>query len=96
MRVRLSAAARRDLSGIWTYSAKRWDEAQADRYVRQFADSFDSLARGSLKGRNADHIRTGYFKLAVGSHLVFYRMGAAGVIEVVRILHQRMDIDRHL
>lgn len=96
MRVRLSAAARRDLSGIWTYSAKRWDEAQADRYVRQFADCFDGLARGSLKGRNADDIRTGYFKLAVGSHLVFYRMGAAGVIEVVRILHQRMDIDRHL
>ncbi|MGU3421925.1 type II toxin-antitoxin system RelE/ParE family toxin [Methylobacterium sp. D54C] len=96
MRVRLSAAARRDLSGIWTYSAKRWDEAQADRYVRQFADSFDGLARGAVKGRNADDIRTGYFKLAVGSHVVFYRMGAAGVIEVVRILHQRMDIDRHL
>ncbi len=96
MRVLLSAAARRDLSGIWTYSAKRWDEAQADRYVRQFADSFDGLARGTLKGRNAKDIRTGYFKLAVGSHLVFYRMGAAGVIEVVRILHQRMDIDRHL
>ncbi|EIZ82380.1 plasmid stabilization system [Methylobacterium sp. GXF4] len=96
MRVRLSAAARRDLSGIWTYSAKSWDAAQADRYVRQFADSFDSLARGSLKGRSADDIRTGYSKLAVGSHLVFYRMGAAGVIEVARILHQRMDIDRHL
>lgn len=96
MRVRLSAAARRDLTGIWTYSAKRWDEAQADRYVRLFADSFEGLARGSLKGRSADDIRTGYFKLAVGSHLVFYRMGAAGVIEVVRILHQRMDIERHL
>lgn len=96
MRVRLSAAARRDLSSIWTYSAKRWDEAQADRYVGLFAYSFDGLARGSLKGRNADDIRTGYFKLPVGSHLLFYRMGAAGVIEVVRILHQRMDIDRHL
>lgn len=96
MRVRLSAAARRDLSGIWTYSAKRWDEAQADRYVRLFADSFDGLASGTLKGRSAEEIRTGYFKLGVGSHFVFYRMGAANVIEVVRILHQRMDIDRHI
>ncbi|QIJ74121.1 type II toxin-antitoxin system RelE/ParE family toxin [Methylobacterium sp. NI91] len=96
MKVRLSAAARRDLSGIWTYSAKRWDEAQADRYVRLFADSFDGLASGMVTGRGADDIRPGYFKLAVGSHLVFYRMGAADVIEVVRILHQRMDFDRHL
>ncbi len=96
MRVRLSAAARRDLSGIWTYSAKRWDEAQADRYVRLFADSFDGLGRGIVKGRKADNVRLGYFKVAVGSHLVFYRMGAYDVIEVVRILHQRMDVDRHL
>lgn len=96
MRVRLSAAARRDLSGIWTYSAKRWNEGQADRYVRLFADSFDGLARGSVIGRKADDIRPGYFKLAVGSHLIFYRMGAADGIEVVRILHQRMDFDRHL
>lgn len=96
MKVRLSAAARRDLSGIWTYSAKRWDEAQADRYVRLFADSFDGLGRGIIKGRGADDIRTGYFKLAVGSHLVFYRMCTSDVIEVVRILHQRMDLDRHL
>lgn len=96
MKVRLSAAARRDLSGIWTYSAKRWDEAQADRYVRLFAESFDGLASGTITGRGADDIRTGYFKLTVGSHFIFYRMGAHDVIEVVRILHQRMDIDRHL
>ena len=96
MRVRLSAAARRDLSGIWTFSAKRWNEAQADRYVRLIADGFDGLASGTVKGRRAEDIRPGYFKLAVGSHLIFYRMGAPDVIEVVRILHQRMDIDRHL
>jgi toxin ParE1/3/4 len=96
VRVRLSAAARRDLSGIWTYSAQHWDEAQADRYVRSFADSFDGLARGILKGRSAEAIRPGYLKLAVGSHFVFYRVGSANVVEVVRILHQRMDVDRHL
>ncbi|MGY2048216.1 type II toxin-antitoxin system RelE/ParE family toxin [Methylobacterium sp. JK268] len=96
MRVRLSAAARRDLAGIWTYSAKRWDDAQADRYVRLLSDSFDGLARGILKGRSAEGIRPGYFKLAVESHLVFYRIGSAGMIEVVRILHQRMDLDRHI
>jgi toxin ParE1/3/4 len=96
VRIRLSAAARRDLSGIWTYSAERWDEAQADRYVRLIADGFDRLVKGTARSRGADDIRPGYFKLAVGSHVVFYRNHASDVIDVVRILHQRMDFDRHL
>ena len=95
MKVRLSAAARRDLSGIWRYTAKRWNDAQADRYVRLIADGFDGLATGAAQGRDASDIRAGYLKLAVGSHLVFYRLGS-DAIEVVRILHGRMDFDRHL
>lgn len=96
MRIRLSAAARRDLSVIWTYSAERWDEAQADRYVRLIADGFDRLVKGTARSHSAEDIRPGYFKLAVGSHVVFYRKHASDVIDVVRILHQQMDFDRHL
>jgi len=94
--VRLSAAARRDLSGIWTYSAQRWNDAQADRYLRLIAEGFDGLASRAIQGRSAEDIRPGYFKLAVGSHLIFYRLGSADVIEVVRVLHKRMDIGKHL
>jgi plasmid stabilization system protein ParE len=32
----------------------------------------------------------------VGSHTLFYRMVAGDAIDVVRILHRRRDIDRHL
>jgi toxin ParE1/3/4 len=32
----------------------------------------------------------------VGSHTLYYRIASPEVIEVVRILHQRMDIDQHL
>jgi len=36
-------------------------------------------------------------KLVAGSHKhCFYRVTAENVIDVVRILHQRMDVDRHL
>lgn len=96
MRIRLSAAARQDISGIWTYSAKRWDKAQADRYVRAIMDSLDCLSGDIAKWRNANEVRADYFKLVVGSHVVFYRSRTVNVIEVVRILHQRMDFDRHL
>jgi toxin ParE1/3/4 len=40
-------------------------------------------------------VRAGYFKCAVGAILVFDRMDEAGPV-VVRILHQRMDVGRHL
>lgn len=96
MRIRLSRSARRDLSDIWRYSAQRWDGAQADRYMRTITDSFDRLASGSADGRDADEIRPGYLKLAVGSHVIFYRMGGSDIIEIVRILHRRMDVAQHL
>lgn len=96
MRIRLSAAARRELSGIWAYSEERRDKAQADRYVRLIADGLNRLAGATTSHRSADEVRVGYFKLAIGSHVAFYRNRAGDVIEVVRILHQRMDFDRHL
>ena len=38
----------------------------------------------------------GYRKAAAGSHILFFRVTDAGLLDVVRILHQRMDISRHL
>ena len=40
--------------------------------------------------------RSGYRKYAVGTHTLYYRIAGVDMIDVVRILHQRMDIDRHL
>jgi len=36
-----------------------------------------------------------YWKYAVGAHVLFFRRTTDG-IEVVRVLHQRMDFERHL
>ncbi len=96
MSVRLSPKARADLGRIWDDSAERWGKDQADRYIRLLAASFARLAEGSARGREADEIRKGYLRLSVGSHILFYRRGAEGGIEVIRILHQRMDFKRHL
>jgi toxin ParE1/3/4 len=41
-------------------------------------------------------VRAGCRKLAVGSHLMFHRVRDDGVIDIVRILHRRMDVARHL
>ncbi|MBM3554666.1 MAG: type II toxin-antitoxin system RelE/ParE family toxin [Alphaproteobacteria bacterium] len=91
---RLTPRAVADLEEIWLYTFKTWSAEQADSYHNAIVDAFEDLARGRLVGRPAD-VRDGYFKVPVGSHMVFYRLTAAGLI-VVRVLHKRMDVGRHL
>jgi toxin ParE1/3/4 len=91
---RLAPLAVEDLEEIWRYTFQRWSVEQADRYHDSIIGAFEDLVAGRAKGRPVD-IREGYEKYAVGSHLIFYRGSSAG-IDVIRILHQRMDAARHL
>ena len=92
----LSPAAQADLGEIWDYSARNWGAEQADRYILAIRDACEALADGSRHGRAIDDIRPGYRKLAVASHFLFYRFTDAGMIDVIRILHQRMDVASRL
>lgn len=92
----LSPAARADLDSIWDYTAEHWDLDQAEDYLRVLQRAIERAAADPGIGRACDEIRAGYRKLAAGSHMLYYRMTPEGIIDVVRILHQRMDVDRHL
>lgn len=92
----LTPKARQDLDSIWTFSQDRWGAAQAETYVRLIAGALDCLARGTVVGRDASAVKAGYLRHAVGSHVVFFRLAGKETLEVVRILHQRMDLPRHL
>ncbi|WP_331757756.1 type II toxin-antitoxin system RelE/ParE family toxin [Nocardia sp. NBC_01388] len=92
----LNPAARADLDQIYDYTLDRWDIDQAETYVRELMRAFDRAAANPCTGRSCEEIRPGYFLLPAGSHTVYYRIAAAGVVEIMRILHQRMDADRHL
>ena len=91
----LSPAAQADLESIWDYTAAHWGETQAEVYTRGIQAACEALGNGTLVSRSADDIRAGYRKAAVGSHVMFFRMQADRV-EIIRILHQSMDVERHL
>lgn len=91
----LSPRAQSDVREIWAYSRDRWGDKQAETYVRQIQSGLRTLATNPRRGRPCDHIRAGYFRFSVEQHVVFYRL-TEEAIDVVRILHQRMDFDRHL
>lgn len=91
----ISKKAISDLEEIWLYTSEKWSVAQADRYYFLIIEEIEYVCENPNTGRNMDHVRKGYRASKVKSHLIFYRINNANV-EVVRILHERMDIDNQL
>lgn len=91
----LSPRARADIEEIWKYTVKRWNLEQAERYIRMIQAEIERVASDPSRGRPCHEIREGYRKSPAGSHTLFYRVTDRGV-DIVRILHQRMDFERHL
>ena len=90
----LTPRAQADLDEIWDYTASRWSLNQAETYTRQLWRDIASVAEQPSLGSECPEVREGYRKYPSGSHVLFYRVIADG-IDVVRILHERMDYGRH-
>jgi toxin ParE1/3/4 len=94
MTLAFSPAAVADIGAIWDYTAETWGVGQADRYVDDIRSACVALADGERVGRRVDFLDS-YLKYPVGRHLIFYRQDGPGIV-VIRVLHQSMDVDRHL
>ncbi|MDZ4085779.1 MAG: type II toxin-antitoxin system RelE/ParE family toxin [Tabrizicola sp.] len=94
MKLTFSPSAVADIGAIWDYTAEIWGMDQADRYVDDIRSACLALADGERAGRRVD-VRDGYLKYPVGRHLIFFRQDRPGIV-VIRVLHQSMDVERHL
>jgi toxin ParE1/3/4 len=56
---------------------------------------FASLANGALQG-NDYYSKKGYKKYYVGKHIIFFRQLSTDTIQIVRVLHQAMDVGSHI
>jgi toxin ParE1/3/4 len=90
----LTQTARADLKSIAIFTQKKWGKAQRTIYTKQFDDAFHMLADNPETGSNCDFIRKGYRKFPNGNHIIFYQVAGENKIQVVRILHKRMDVAR--
>jgi toxin ParE1/3/4 len=94
-RFRLSKLAVADLRSIATYTQNTWGKEQRNRYLQLLDNAFQQLSAQPELGRCCDEIAPGYRKYAVGRHLVFYKVSTDSV-DVIRVLHQRMDVEAQL
>ncbi len=90
-RYRLTPQADLDLVDIWRYTEESWGKNQANTYLEKLERRFNDLADQPGLGKKRDEIRQGYRCFHEGRHLVFYRLHGKQ-IEIIRILHDRMDI----
>nr|WP_305910124.1 type II toxin-antitoxin system RelE/ParE family toxin [Methylomarinum sp. Ch1-1]MDP4519142.1 type II toxin-antitoxin system RelE/ParE family toxin [Methylomarinum sp. Ch1-1] len=88
----LTRKAKSDLRSIALHSEKKWGREQRYTYIKQFDDTFQLLANKPSIGQSCDYIKKGYRKFPNSSHLIFYRCISNAQIEIVRILHKRMDV----
>ena len=105
--VRLTAAAEADFEEILRWTVAQFGEAQARIYAETLSAALNDLAAGPtiVGARKRDDILKGLITLHVarkgrkGRHFVMFRVGSApdrDVIEVLRLLHDAMDLQRHL
>jgi toxin ParE1/3/4 len=93
---RISAKAMDDLERIWLYTYNTWSKAQADRYYQLLIDEIIHVSNHFDMATNAAHIRKGYRSAKVKSHVIYFRTDAKNIVEVVRVLHEKMDKKNYL
>ena len=96
MSYKISHKAYEDIENIWLYTFENWSLEQADRYINLLFDEIEYLADNPNSGKDFNHVRKNYRCSKVKSHLIFYRLDKQSYIEVIRILHQRMNIENRL
>lgn len=97
MSYKISIKASEDIENIWIYTFENWSFEQADRYISLIFDEIEYLANNPNSGKNFNHIRKNYRCSKVKSHLILYRLTTKpGDIEIIRLLHQTMDIQNRL
>ena len=102
-RVRLGGAAELDFANIVKWTAEKFGAPQSRIYRDTLVRAIRELADGpDITGSKArDEILPGLRTLHVarhgrrGSHILMYRAAPLSTIEIVRILHDRMDLQRH-
>ena len=95
-RYELTKKAVEDLSDIWDYTFDNWSENQADKYYKLLVESFEEIAKKQSIGRSYSEIMDNLMGLKVGRHIVFFRSIEKGKIEILRILHEQMDLKNRI
>ena len=97
-----SALAKQDIAEVLQYTRQHWGEDKAREYRDLIREALGVIASDPQRGRPRGEVRPGILGYPIAQpgrnarHILFYRVGPTGEVEIVRFLHDSMDFDRHL
>jgi toxin ParE1/3/4 len=92
-RVVWAPKTKKDLRDVWRYYERVASPEIADKLLREINEAGQRLTDEALMWRARDEILPGLRSVLVHPYTVFYRLNE-GVVEVVRVLHERRDLAR--
>lgn len=93
---KLTNNALKDLSDIWNSTFDTWSESQADKYYKLIINACVAISKKPQQGKVYEEIYPDLKGKKASKHIIFYRVMDDQSVEVIRILHERMDLKNKL
>jgi toxin ParE1/3/4 len=95
--IKIFPQAKSRILEIWDYTAERWSDNQADKYVRSLVETIKLLPEVQHRWRSVnDQGLQGTFYVRHAHHYIFFRKFSNGSLGVISVLHENMDIPARL
>ena len=75
---------------------KKWSIKQADNYYSMIKLACSGIGENPNIGKEYDGIKKNLLGLKSGKHIIFYEQISKDRIEIIRILHDRMDLKNRI
>ena len=85
-----------DLNNIWDYTFEKWSEKQANKYYATIKMTCNGIGDSPDIGKEYERISRNLLGLKSGKHIIFYQQVSSDRIEIIRILHERMDLKNRI
>ena len=85
-----------DLNRIWDYTFEKWSEKQADKYYATVKMTCNGIGDNPNIGKEYYGINKNLLGLKSRKHIIFYQQMSNDRIEIIRILHERMDLKNRI
>jgi toxin ParE1/3/4 len=95
MQIKKTVLADEDLIGIYLYGCQNFGQSKAESYYAEIHQTFLFLADNPLASPERFEFEPPVRIHGHGKHLIIYTIEDEFVL-IVRVLHHRMDVARHL